>query len=96
MRRGLDERNRKPGGDMPLHVAMQNPDAWVVGLESHNGVACWCNHHCVSLHWDRGEAGTIAVVCEDCMAALVLGARNINTRTASNELHYVAMHVWAL
>ncbi len=81
---------------MPLHVAMHNPNARVVGLESHDGVAGWCNHHCVSLHWDRGEAGCIAVVCDGCMAALVLVAWDVDTRTASNELHYVAMHIWAL
>ncbi len=94
--RGLDECDRESGGDMPLHVAVQEPNARVVRPESHDSVACRCNHHCVPLHWDTWEAGCVAVVFDDCMPALVLWAWNIDPGAAGNELHYVAMHIWVL
>ena len=93
LNRGLDEGHRQPSGDVPLHMAMQQPYARVVGLESHDRVAGWRNHHGVSLHWSRGEARINTVILSHCMATHVFRAGYVDPGTASDELHDVAMHV---
>lgn len=81
-------------GDVPLHVAMQNPDARVVGPKSHDGVAVGRNHHGVSPHGYSGEDGVCAVVgVRGSRRAHMLWTRHIDTIITSNELQYMAMHI---
>ena len=94
LERGFDECDREPSDDVPFHMAMHQPYARVVGLEPHDSVTCWGNHDSVSLHWDAGEAGGIAIPSLHVrMMPLMLWTRRIDTRPASNELHGVAMQV---
>lgn len=52
---GFDHGDGQAGSDVPFHVAMQDPDARVIGPESHDGVAAGRNHHGVSLHGHGGK-----------------------------------------
>lgn len=52
---GFDHGDGQAGSDVPFHVAVQDPDARVVGPESHDGVAAGRNHHSVSLHGHGGK-----------------------------------------
>lgn len=51
----FDHGDGQAGSDVPFHVAMQDPDARVIGPESHDGVTAGRDHHGVALHGYGGE-----------------------------------------
>ena len=91
--RRLNHRDRQPRGDVPFHVAMQEPNSRIVRLESHHRVAGWGHHHSISLHRDLGESGCVSIILDDCVVVLVFVARDIHAGASSDELHYVTVHV---
>lgn len=59
---------------MPFDVAVEEPDAWVVGAEAQDEVAVWADEDGVAAHWDgvlrggrrgRGVVGTCFCVAAD-------------------------------
>lgn len=93
LQRGFHHRDGQARSDVPLHVAMQDPDTRVVGAEAHHRVAAGRDHHGVALHGDGGEGGLRAVVGEGGVRAHVLGAGEVDAGVAGDELHNVAVHV---
>ena len=51
----FDHGDGQASGDVPFHVAMQDPDARVIGPKPHDGVTTWGNHYGVSFHGHRRE-----------------------------------------
>jgi hypothetical protein len=60
--RRLDDRGRQSGINVPLHVAVDNPNPGVVRDEAHNGVAKWWEDPGISANRGFGEGRWIAVV----------------------------------
>lgn len=56
-------------GDVPFDVAVEEPDAWVVGAEADDEVAIRADHEGVAAHGDGGE-GFVA----DVVSGFLLGA----------------------
>ena len=42
---------------MPFDVTVKEPNAWVVGAETDNEIAKWCDKKGVATHWDFWEVG---------------------------------------
>ena len=48
---------------MPIDVAVEEPDARVVGLEAQDGVATCLDHESVAAKWNTRKLGAVAIVC---------------------------------
>jgi hypothetical protein len=55
--RCLNKTNRQPGLHMPLDMAMEQRNPWIIRPESNRRISAPVNHHCVSSHWDRRVRG---------------------------------------
>ena len=47
--------------DMLLNVAIEEPHARILGLESYSTVATCVHSNCISLHWHRWEISRVTV-----------------------------------
>lgn len=52
---GFDKGGGEPRVEMPLDVAVEEPDAWIVCHEPQDHEAQWIDHRGVSAHRDRGK-----------------------------------------
>ena len=58
--RRLDQGGHEAGVDVPLDVAVEGPNAGVVGLEADDDVGVLVGHDGIALQWRRGDVGIVA------------------------------------
>ena len=60
--RRFDHRGDEAGGDVPLDMAVEEPDTWIIGAEAHHDVAARWDHEGVAPHGHCRESFVADVV----------------------------------
>lgn len=58
---GFDHGGDEAGRDVPFDVAVEEPDARVIGAEAQDYVAVWADHEGIAAHGDGGESAVAGV-----------------------------------